>query len=73
MPHPIGKMRGRSGAGSDGLIVETVRLGNSVKITVVDPASMLEAVVVGPAYAAEHTLVQTAIRKLEYLRGKAKR
>jgi hypothetical protein len=58
--------------GTDRLIVETIRLGNSVKVTVVDPASFLEATVVGPAHAGEQALVQTAIRKLDYLRAKSR-
>lgn len=57
--------------GAGDLIIESVRLGNTVKVTVIDPRTLIEAAIVGPAHAGEHTLVQTAIRKLTYLRTKA--
>lgn len=73
MPHSAKPSRTPAGTGRDGLLVETVRYGNSVKVTVVDPSSLIEAAVVGPANAGEHALVQAALRKLDYLRAKSKR
>jgi len=73
VPIPSAKPGGPPGRGASDLIVESVRLGNTVKVTVIDPLSLIEAAVVGPVHAGEHALVQTAIRKLEYLRSKAKR
>jgi hypothetical protein len=52
------------------ILVEFVAIGNSVKVTAVDPATGLEAVIVGPAGAARNALAEAARRKLEFLKAK---
>jgi hypothetical protein len=59
-----------AGSGNE-ILVEFVVLGNSVKVTAVDPASGLEAVVVGPATAPRAALADAARRKLDYLKKKS--
>ena len=55
------------------VIIEFLRIGNAVKVTAVDPESMIEVSIVGPADAGEETLKRTAIRKLEYVIDKNRR
>ena len=52
------------------VIIEFHRIGNSVKVTAVDPESQVEVSIVGPPGAGEETLKRTAIRKLEYVLDK---
>jgi hypothetical protein len=52
------------------ILVEFVAIGNSVKVTAVDPATGLEAIIVGPAGAARNALADAARRKLEFLKSK---
>jgi hypothetical protein len=47
--------------------VEFTVLGNSVKVTAIDPMTGLEASIVGPAGAPQSALAFAARRKLEYL------
>ena len=49
------------------VIIEFHRIGNSVKVTAVDPVSQVEVSIVGPPGAGEETLKRTAVRKLEYV------
>ncbi len=49
------------------IYVEFVALGNSVKVTAIDPASGVEASVVCPASASQHAMAEAARRKLEYV------
>jgi hypothetical protein len=49
------------------IYVEFVILGNTVKATAIDPASGVEASVVGPAGAPQSAMAQAARRKLEYV------
>jgi hypothetical protein len=49
------------------IYVEFVIQGNAVKATAIDPATGVEASVVGPANAAQAVMVQAARRKLEYV------
>ena len=49
------------------VIIEFQQIGNSVKVTAVDPESQIEVSIVGPPGAGEETLKRTAIRKLEYV------
>ncbi len=55
------------------VIIEFLRIGNAVKVTAVDPESMIEVSIVGPPDAGEETLKRTAIRKLEYVIDKNRR
>jgi hypothetical protein len=55
------------------VIIEFVRVGAYVKVSAVDPISMVEVSIVGDPARGEATLKQTAIRKLKYvLEKKAK-
>jgi hypothetical protein len=47
--------------------VEFLQQGNVVKATAIDPASGIEASVIGPAGAAREALSAAAIRKLQYV------
>jgi hypothetical protein len=49
------------------IYVEFVVLGNSVKATAIDPATGIEASVVGPATASQAQMAEAARRKLEYV------
>ena len=52
------------------IFVEFVRLGNTVKATAIDPATGLEASIIGPASASQAVLAQAARRKLDYVAKK---
>lgn len=49
------------------IYVEFIILGNSIKATAVDPATGVEASVIGPANAPQSAMAQVARRKLEYV------
>jgi hypothetical protein len=55
------------------VIFEFYRIGNAVKVTAVDTATMVEVSVVGPAASTEETLRRTALRKLEFVLAKGRR
>ncbi len=55
------------------VIIEFLRVGNSVKVSAVDPESRIEVSIVGAPGAGEETLKRTAIRKLEYVLAKSRR
>lgn len=48
------------------VILEFTQIGNSVKVTAVDPVTMVEVSIVGPATAGRAILRANAVRKLEY-------
>ncbi len=52
------------------IFVEFVVQGNVVKATAIDPASGMEASIVGPANAGQVVLAEAARRKLEYVMKK---
>jgi hypothetical protein len=52
------------------IFIEFVIQGNVAKATAIDPASGLEACVMGPAHAPRATLADAARRKLEFLMKK---
>jgi Holliday junction resolvasome RuvABC endonuclease subunit len=54
----------------EGYIVEFHKLGNSVKVTAFDPATLTEACIVGSPHASKEQLSQLAVRKLLYVLGK---
>lgn len=70
-------MRSRGLAARDGsatlramsreVIFEFYRVGNSVKVSAVDTATLTEVSVVGPATASEASLRNNALRKLEFV------
>jgi hypothetical protein len=53
------------------IFVEFVILGNTVKVTAIDPDTGLEASVIGPVGAARAALADAARRKLEYIAKKS--
>jgi hypothetical protein len=56
--------------GSREIFMEFVVQGAFVKATAIDPATGLEASIVGPASAPQAVLAEQARRKLEYLAKK---
>ncbi len=54
----------------DEVIFEFYQVGNSVKVSAVDPASLVEVSIVGPATAPRAQLERTALRKLKYVLAK---
>lgn len=52
------------------VLLEFQRVGNVVKVTAVDPASLVEASIVGDPAAGEQALATAAIRKLRYVLGR---
>ncbi len=57
----------------DEVIIEFHQVGNAVKVTAVDPESLIEVSIVGAPSAGRETLERTAIRKLEYVLEKNRR
>ena len=49
------------------VIIEFIRVGSYVKVSAVDPLSMVEVSVVGNPASGEAMLKRTAIRKLKYV------
>ena len=49
------------------VIIEFLRIGNSVKVTAVDAVSMVEVSIIGSPTASEEMLRRTAIKKLDYV------
>ena len=61
-------MIGRSrGLDTSQVIIEFVSIGSALKVTAVDPETLVEVSIVGDPHASQDTLEQTAIRKLEYV------
>jgi hypothetical protein len=46
------------------------QVGQYVKVTAIDPATLVEVSVTGAASASEHSLKQLALRRLEYVLAK---
>lgn len=51
-------------------IIEFYAIGNSVKVTAIDPMTGTEATIVGPAKATKKELMDGAVKKLEYVLNK---
>ncbi len=49
------------------VLLEFYRVGNAVKVTAMDPETMVEVSIVGPSGAGEEQLTRIAIRKLDYV------
>ena len=49
------------------VIIEFVRLGGLVRVSALDPASLVEVTLQGPATAGEAALRQAVLRKLDYV------
>jgi hypothetical protein len=70
-------MRGREGAGmgeerNREVILEFYAIGNAVKVTAVDPETLVEVSIVGSPSAGEELLRRTVLRKLEYVLSRRK-
>ena len=50
-----------------GVIIEFVRLGQLVRVSAMDPESLTEVVLQGPAAAGEAALRRAVLRKLAYV------
>ena len=53
-----------------GYIIEFHRIGNAVKVSAMDPATLTEVSMVGTPGAGEAELTRLVIRKLEYVLAK---
>ncbi len=51
-------------------LLEFRRIGNSVKVSAIDPLTAQEVSIVGPADAGQEELTRVAIRKLKYVMEK---
>ena len=61
-------MAGRgTGEGESDVLLEFLRLGATVKVTAIDPISLVEVSIMGPANAGEAALKRAAIDKLRYV------
>ncbi len=54
-------------SGREGYLIEFQRIGQTVKVSAIDPASGIEVAIVGPSGAGEEALKRVAVRKLEYV------
>jgi hypothetical protein len=54
----------------DRLLIEFHRIGNVVKVTAVDPVSLIEVSIVGDPAMGEAGLSRAAVRKLRYVMQK---
>ncbi len=52
------------------VLFEFRQIGNSVKVSAIEPITNTEVSIVGPATAGEHALKMAAIRKLQYVLAK---
>ena len=59
-----------SAGGAAEALLEFHRIGNSVKVTAVDPVSLIEVSIVGDPNAGETALAHAAVRKLRYVLGR---
>ncbi len=57
----------------DEIIIEFHRIGGSVKVSAMDPATLTEVSIIGPANAGEEILKRNVLRKLEFVLAKKKR
>ena len=56
--------------GEDGILLEFQQIGAIVKVSAIDPISLTEVSVQGPARAGQEALARTAIAKLRYVLSK---
>jgi len=52
------------------VILEFHTVGNAVKVTAIDPETLVEVSIMGPQSAGEEALKRAALRKLEYVLAK---
>ena len=56
--------------GEEGYIVEFTQIGASVKVTAMDPGTLTEASIVGPANLPRELLTRQAVQKLQFVMAK---
>jgi hypothetical protein len=54
----------------EGYIIEFHRIGNAVKVTAMDPATLTEVSIMGPPHVGDTELTRLVVRKLEYMLSK---
>lgn len=54
------------------VLVEFQQIGNAVKVTAVDPETLVEVSIMGPASVGEQILKHNVINKLNYVISKKK-
>ena len=54
----------------DGYIIEFYQIGNSIKVTAMDPKTLTEVAIIGAPGLTRQHLAGAAIRKLEYVLAK---
>ncbi|MDA7568372.1 hypothetical protein N8742_01570 [Emcibacteraceae bacterium] len=54
----------------NGFIIEFIAMGNSVKVTCIDPRTGREVSTIGPANAPRSKLSNAAVRKMQYVINK---
>ena len=50
-------------------LIEFYRVGNSVRVSAIDPVTGMEVQIVGPANIGREELTRVAVRKLQYVYG----
>ena len=55
------------------IIIEFIQVGAYVKVSAVDPVSLVEVSIVGDPSASRNTLEQNAIKKLKFVLSKKKK
>ena len=54
----------------DGYIIEFYQIGNSIKVTAMDPKTLTEVAIIGAPGLTRQHLARAATRKLEYVLAK---
>ena len=57
-------------ANDQGYIIEFQRIGNAVKVSALDPATLTEVSIMGAPSVGETELTRLVVRKLEYVLAK---
>lgn len=55
----------------DEFIIEFYKVGNSVKVSAIDPISLKEVSIVGDPKASREELTRVAVQKLKYMLNKS--
>ncbi len=58
------------GEDKTGFLIEYQVLGNSVKVSAIDPVTLTEVSIIGPATAGEEELARNAVNKLKFVLAK---
>jgi hypothetical protein len=53
--------------GNDGYFIEYTAVGNSVKVTAMDPVTLVEVSIIGDRKLSQRELAALAVRKLRYM------